>query len=136
MIIENKDSLWAQWVNKVRLKGKSIWEIGIDKSDSWGWKTMLKIKDSIKEHIWYIIGNAIYDARIKDNVVIADMVAGDKWKWPDDWLSKFPILSTINPPILQKDKEDVVLWINNNDQKVQFTTNQAWKTMREDWPTV
>ncbi|GJT91345.1 hypothetical protein Tco_1080190 [Tanacetum coccineum] len=160
IIIENKDSLWAQWVNKVILKGKSIWEIGIDKSDSWGWKIMLKIRDSIKEHIWYSIRNsnsismfydkwcsngplcdfiskrAIYDARIKDNVVITDMVAGDRWKWPDDWLSKFPILSTINPLILQKDKEDVVLWINNNDQKVQFTTNQAWKTMREDWPTV
>ncbi|GJR91900.1 hypothetical protein Tco_0215911 [Tanacetum coccineum] len=114
---------------------------------------MLKIRDSIKEHAWYNIGNgnripvfydkwclngplcdfiskrAIYDARIKDNVVITDMVAGDRWKWPDDWLSKFPILSTINPPIFQKDKEDVAMWINNNNQK--FKCDFALKVWRE-----
>ncbi|GJS48359.1 histidine kinase 3, partial [Tanacetum coccineum] len=126
---------FKQW-NEVLLI-RQFWKICIDKSDSWGWKTMLKIRDSIKEHVWYSIGNgnsisvfydkwclngplcdfiskrAIYNARIKDNVVIADIVAGDRWKYPDDWLSKFPILSTINPPILQKDKEDVVLCLQD-----------------------
>ncbi|GJS13862.1 RNA-directed DNA polymerase, eukaryota, reverse transcriptase zinc-binding domain protein [Tanacetum coccineum] len=103
-IIENKDSLWAKW-----------------------------IRDSIKEPVWYKIRNgrrismfydkwcsngplcdfiskrAIYDARIKDNVVIADMMDGDSWKWPNEWLTKFPILSSINPPNLKIDKEDVLI---------------------------
>nr|GEW05955.1 hypothetical protein [Tanacetum cinerariifolium] len=86
--------------------GKSIWDVAADKSDIWGWKTMLMTRDVVKEHVWYKVGNGkstsvlydkwcengplsdfickrdIYDARIKDNVVIADMMDGDRWKWP------------------------------------------------------
>ncbi|GJR98385.1 RNA-directed DNA polymerase, eukaryota, reverse transcriptase zinc-binding domain protein [Tanacetum coccineum] len=28
------------------------------------------------------------------------------------------------------------MWVNNKDQKVRFSTNQAWLTMREEWPVV
>ncbi|GJR98386.1 hypothetical protein Tco_0270560 [Tanacetum coccineum] len=97
-IIENKYYLWAKWINVVRFKRKGTWDIDMERTDSWGWKTMFKIRDSVKEHVWYSIGNgkktsmfydkwcangplckfinkrAIYDARIKDNVVIADML--------------------------------------------------------------
>ncbi|GJS94303.1 hypothetical protein Tco_0801271 [Tanacetum coccineum] len=61
-IIENKESLWAKWVNLVKLKKKSIWNVQMDKSDSWGWKTMLKIRDAVKNHVWYNIrnGKSIY----------------------------------------------------------------------------
>ncbi|GKA24142.1 hypothetical protein Tco_0710175 [Tanacetum coccineum] len=57
--MENKESLWAKRVNVVKLKKRSISDVAMDKCDSWGGKTMLKIMDSIKEH---------------DDAVIADMV--------------------------------------------------------------
>ncbi|GJV08795.1 hypothetical protein Tco_1346451 [Tanacetum coccineum] len=50
-----------------------------------------------------------YDARINDNVLVADLLVDNNWKWPNDWLSKFPVLNSINPPNIQKDKEDMVL---------------------------
>lgn len=39
-IIVKKNSLWGQWVNKVKLKGRNVWDVNADKSDSWGWKIM------------------------------------------------------------------------------------------------
>ncbi|GJT20176.1 ribonuclease H-like domain-containing protein [Tanacetum coccineum] len=49
-----------QW-NEVFLIRKSIWDVNVDKSDSWGWKTMLMIRDSVKEHVWYKIRNDSHD---------------------------------------------------------------------------
>ncbi|GJV55853.1 RNA-directed DNA polymerase, eukaryota, reverse transcriptase zinc-binding domain protein [Tanacetum coccineum] len=149
MIIENKESLWAKWINVVRLKRKSIWDIDIEKSDSWGWKSMLKIRDAIKEHVWHNIGNgkktsmfydkwcsngplskfiskrSLYDARICDNVMVADMLIDNNWKWPIDWLRKFTVLNSINPLNIQIDNEDMVMWINKKDKKLKFSTKQA-----------
>nr|GEX14201.1 hypothetical protein [Tanacetum cinerariifolium] len=54
-IIENKDSPWAKWVNVVRLKRKRVWDVQTDKCDSWGWKTMLRIRDLVKDHVCQLI---------------------------------------------------------------------------------
>nr|XP_043616225.1 uncharacterized protein LOC122588158 [Erigeron canadensis] len=35
-ILEDTNSLWAKWVNVVKLKGKYIWTVEADKQDSWG----------------------------------------------------------------------------------------------------
>ncbi|GJU04495.1 probable L-cysteine desulfhydrase, chloroplastic [Tanacetum coccineum] len=135
-------------------------DIDMEKSDSWGWKTMLKTRDAVKSRVWHSIGNGertsmfydkwcsngplskfiskrnLYDSRISDNVVVAEMLADNEWKWPSDWLSKFTVLNSIIPPNIQKEKEDLVMWVNNKDQKVKFSTNQAWLTMRDEWPKV
>ncbi|GJR74233.1 RNA-directed DNA polymerase, eukaryota, reverse transcriptase zinc-binding domain protein [Tanacetum coccineum] len=156
-IIENNESLWAKWVNLVKLKKKSIWNVQIDKSDSWGWKTMLKIRDEIKNHVWYKIGNGksisvfydrwcsigplsemisrrnIYNERLRDDIVIADIVNNGRWAWPEDWMSTYPSLSNIqNPNLIARD--DKVLWITKKGDKVQFSTKQAWEDLRDEWP--
>ncbi|GJU26824.1 RNA-directed DNA polymerase, eukaryota, reverse transcriptase zinc-binding domain protein [Tanacetum coccineum] len=158
-IIENNESLWAKWVNLVKLKKKSIWNVQIDKSDSWGWKTMLKIRDEIKNHVWYKIGNGksisvfydrwcsigplsemisrrnIYNERLRDDIVIADIVNNGRWAWPEDWMSTYPSLSNIqNPNLIARD--DKVLWITKKGDKVQFSTKQAWEDLRDEWPKV
>ncbi|GKE08036.1 RNA-directed DNA polymerase, eukaryota, reverse transcriptase zinc-binding domain protein [Tanacetum coccineum] len=87
---------------------------------------------ALRKHVWYNIGNGEktsmfydkwcsngplskfiskrnqYDARINDNVLVADLLVDNNWKWPNDWLSKFPVLNSINPLNIQKDKEDMV----------------------------
>ncbi|XP_071707925.1 uncharacterized protein [Rutidosis leptorrhynchoides] len=50
-LIEKKDSLWFNWVNLVKLKGKSIWKIECKQSDNWGRKYQLKMRDRIKDHV-------------------------------------------------------------------------------------
>ncbi|GJZ06511.1 RNA-directed DNA polymerase, eukaryota, reverse transcriptase zinc-binding domain protein [Tanacetum coccineum] len=97
-IMEQKQTLWVQWVNKVKLKGRSVWDIDIDVNDSWGWKKLMELRDRIKPHIFHNIGNGkstyvwydkwhqlgplsniitrreIYDARFKDNDCVFDMI--------------------------------------------------------------
>ncbi|XP_071715051.1 uncharacterized protein [Rutidosis leptorrhynchoides] len=50
-LIEKKESLWYNWVNLVKLKGKSIWEIEDKQSDSWGWKQLLLLRDKVRNHV-------------------------------------------------------------------------------------
>ncbi|GJU40154.1 RNA-directed DNA polymerase, eukaryota, reverse transcriptase zinc-binding domain protein [Tanacetum coccineum] len=56
-IAAKKDTLWVKWVNVVKLKGKRIWDIPIDKKDSWGWKNLMELRNKVKPHIMYKIGN-------------------------------------------------------------------------------
>ncbi|GJS52297.1 hypothetical protein Tco_0625659 [Tanacetum coccineum] len=44
-------------VNTVKLEGVSVWVAQRDECDSWGWKNLLTIRDSILNHIMYKIGN-------------------------------------------------------------------------------
>nr|GEY62139.1 hypothetical protein [Tanacetum cinerariifolium] len=156
---ENKKSLWAEWVNVVKLKYKNIWNIQMDNNDSWGWKTMLSVRDMIKDHVMYEIGKGnfvsvwydrwnsnvplgkfitqryIYDAILTMDAKVSKMIKDNIWAWPNDWSSWFPGLLNILTPILNA-KEDKVLWVIIASLKVCFSTKQAWIDLRDDMPVV
>ncbi|GJT10088.1 zinc finger, CCHC-type containing protein [Tanacetum coccineum] len=160
VIIEDQNSLWAKWVNIVKLKNKSIWDVSVDKSDSWGWKTMMTIRDEIRDHVWSDIGNGrktyvwydkwcidgplstiiskrnIYEAKLKDDAKVVDMVNDGQWVWPDGWKEIYPILRNLDRTVNLTNKEDKVLWITNAGHKLCFTTKQAWEDLRLNWPIV
>ncbi|GJX72018.1 reverse transcriptase domain, reverse transcriptase zinc-binding domain protein [Tanacetum coccineum] len=54
---QGKESLWVKWVNVVKLKGASIWEIEATHGDSCGWKKLLELRSRIKNHVFYSVGN-------------------------------------------------------------------------------
>ncbi|XP_071713666.1 uncharacterized protein [Rutidosis leptorrhynchoides] len=51
-ILSEKDSIWWHWINIVKLKGRSYWDVGHESNDSWGWKQMLELRDIMKPHIF------------------------------------------------------------------------------------
>ncbi|GJY46689.1 RNA-directed DNA polymerase, eukaryota, reverse transcriptase zinc-binding domain protein [Tanacetum coccineum] len=51
-----KESLWVKWVNVVKLKGKSIWEVDIDDNGSGTWKAILNLRSKIRDSVWKKIG--------------------------------------------------------------------------------
>nr|XP_043625440.1 uncharacterized protein LOC122596860 [Erigeron canadensis] len=144
---EDNESLWARWVNVVKLKHNNIWTVKIDKQDSWGWKTMLDIRDMIRGHVRYVIGNGrkisiwydkwyedgplyekitrrdVYNARLGDDFKIADMFRGGNWMWPVDWMDKFHFLRNIRIPNLQEEKNDGVMWVNNKAELVDLNVS-------------
>ncbi|GKB41517.1 RNA-directed DNA polymerase, eukaryota, reverse transcriptase zinc-binding domain protein [Tanacetum coccineum] len=93
---------------KIRLKGQSIWKVGIDPNTSAGWKQILSLRDKIKSHIVKKIGDGIssftwFDkwwekgvlsdilsaddikrANLDLKIKVCDMIEDDKWKWPRD----------------------------------------------------
>ncbi|GJS68035.1 RNA-directed DNA polymerase, eukaryota, reverse transcriptase zinc-binding domain protein [Tanacetum coccineum] len=102
-IIENKESIWVKWVNTVKLKGKGFWEVDPDVSDSWGWKSMLELRNKMKlsatdkirnvnkispwHDKWYNIGpiskiipkRLMFEARFKGNETVKDDTVNGKW---------------------------------------------------------
>nr|GEY60155.1 RNA-directed DNA polymerase, eukaryota, reverse transcriptase zinc-binding domain protein [Tanacetum cinerariifolium] len=91
-------SLWVKWVNIVKLRGKSIWEIEEENQDSCTWKVIIGLRDKVRKHIIHKIGNGrstsiwhdnwndmgqlsqiisyrdIYDARLQNSNTVADLI--------------------------------------------------------------
>nr|XP_043620313.1 uncharacterized protein LOC122592176 [Erigeron canadensis] len=136
-IVEDKDSLWAKWVNVVKLKNSNVWVVSVDKQDSWGWKVMMDLRDKIRGFVRYEVGNGrrislwydrwctvgplcdqitrrtIFEGKFRDNMTVANMIIDGKWRWPEDWLNKYEFL-----------------------RDIEFCTNQVWKDLRPDWEKV
>nr|GEU62973.1 hypothetical protein [Tanacetum cinerariifolium] len=122
-----KRFLWnpgVKWASTVKLKGKSIWEVEIDNSNSHRWKELIRIRDKIKPYIKFRIGNGrsisvwhdkwcdlgpldrfihnrdIYDVRMSNEDCLADAILNGRWKWADEWGNSFPEICQIDMPIL------------------------------------
>ncbi|GKD28083.1 hypothetical protein Tco_1234297 [Tanacetum coccineum] len=143
--------LWnSEWVNVVKLKHRSVWNVQVDSNDSWGWKTTMSIRDKIKDHVLYEIGKGnsvsvwydkwnsngpfgkfisqrdIYDARLSLDAKISEMINENRWIWPNEWLSKFPGLLNLSVSSLN-DNEDKVLWITMQGIKsVSLQNKPGW----------
>ncbi|GKF92260.1 hypothetical protein Tco_0278979, partial [Tanacetum coccineum] len=110
-VATDKNSLWVKWTSTVKLKGKSVWAVNEEASDSWGWKNILKIRDEVRNFIMVTIGNGekasliydnwceagilqtfvthrdLYNVRWKDNMVVKDIVNNGACLWPEEWIS-------------------------------------------------
>nr|GEV66261.1 hypothetical protein [Tanacetum cinerariifolium] len=137
-IVSEKNSLWVKWVNVIKLKGRSIWEIHAESNDSWMWKNLLSLREKCRGNIYKVIRNArdIYDERLGDELKIADLIEGNKWKWPDGWEVKFPILKTLQVPMTDNERDDDIKWKDNRGNLVNFSVKAVWEKIREDSPCV
>lgn len=159
-LVTNADSLWVKWVNRVKLKDKSFWEMNVTKQDCGTWKALLELRAKVRPFIWHTIGNgkktlmwydywhtagplsnfisnkSIYDARISCNASIADMIEENSWCWPNEWYHKFPILNQIQVPNLVAANSDTVKWRSKAGQLINFSTQNAWKDLKEEFPAV
>ncbi|GJY72599.1 hypothetical protein Tco_0476302 [Tanacetum coccineum] len=55
--MSKEKTLWVKWINTERLKGKSIWMANAGSSSSAGWKDLLKLRDKVRDHVLWKIGN-------------------------------------------------------------------------------
>lgn len=101
-----------------------------------GWHKLLQIRPLIRPFIWSNINNGKstsvcfdrWDTLCRIRVIfivlditksflqlsnlVSDVIHYGSWRWPPDWLPRFPYLSTLQVPILVEDREDVLLWRN------------------------
>ncbi|PWA46306.1 F-box domain-containing protein [Artemisia annua] len=71
----------------------------------------------------------IYTARLHDGatVAVADMVENGRWKWPNSWLTLFPVLNSIEVPALQNSEKDYTMWKCNDGRTKHYVTKQVWQ---------
>ncbi|GJY12087.1 glucan endo-1,3-beta-glucosidase 14-like protein [Tanacetum coccineum] len=159
-IISKKDSMWLKWVNVVRLKGKSFWDISEDRNDSCTWKALLGMKYKVRPFLFtvgngkdiamwsdnwctighlsqYISNRMLFDARIKESYGLVDMIDNGSWNWPEEWLQQVPMLINIHVSRLNKHDNDYVKWMNSEGKLIEFNIKNAWKmnmsNILNDW---
>ncbi|PWA41355.1 reverse transcriptase zinc-binding domain-containing protein [Artemisia annua] len=86
--------------------------------------------------IQYITYRDIYDARLPLNIKVSDIMQNGKWKWPQDWYDKFPLITSIEDPTIQNDYNDIVVWISKNEEKVRFSVKTATIDLGTEVPRV
>ncbi|GJW04980.1 RNA-directed DNA polymerase, eukaryota, reverse transcriptase zinc-binding domain protein [Tanacetum coccineum] len=145
-VASRKESLWVKWINVVKLKKISVWDVSADSKDSWGWKCPLKLRSCIGDHMRYRIGDGnsinvwhdkwhegislsslfskkeIFYARFKDHDKIKDVVGENGWKRPHNWIIKYPWLANLQVPAFSN-SPDKAIWIDNSGSERRFSTN-------------
>ncbi|GKD37780.1 RNA-directed DNA polymerase, eukaryota, reverse transcriptase zinc-binding domain protein [Tanacetum coccineum] len=125
-VASKKDTLWVKWVNIERLKGRSVWEIQCDGNSSMGWRSIMSLRDKVREHIWWKIGNG--------NSVSA---------WHDKWSNASPLSDIVSArerfstglnnnntiPIFHSNTDDKAVWITNNGDVRKFEMKAIWNDL-------
>ncbi|GJX97140.1 RNA-directed DNA polymerase, eukaryota, reverse transcriptase zinc-binding domain protein [Tanacetum coccineum] len=123
------------------------------KHDSWGWKSILDLRELVGKHMRYKIGNGknvnvwhdrwnndespskyiskkeIFYAGFSDNNNVADLIDTNGWQWPAKWKEKYRFLNNIPIPQLTSNP-DTSVWISNDGKEGKFSTNRMWKDVR------
>ncbi|GJZ74377.1 RNA-directed DNA polymerase, eukaryota, reverse transcriptase zinc-binding domain protein [Tanacetum coccineum] len=151
-----KEYMWVKWVNVVKLKGSCIWDIEAKYNDSCGWKKLLELRNRIKAHVFYSIGDgrnvSMWFDKWDSNGPLCDIIPRREWgngrgeggaalskgrlKESGGGIngnSNYPILCMIAAPYpttLTEGTKDKVYWIDSHNVKKEFSTNQAWHDLR------
>ncbi|GKD53386.1 putative reverse transcriptase domain, reverse transcriptase zinc-binding domain protein [Tanacetum coccineum] len=153
-IFNDKDFLWVCWIHSYKLIDRSLWDVKVRGSVSWGWRKLLSIQDIIRPHIWFKIGDgnnasvwyfmwadycplinhvtsrAIVNACYKNSDRIADVVTSDTWTWPNEWIDRFSSLREIKMPQLTLNQHDTMVWKSNDGSFKQFFVREVWHSIR------
>ncbi|GKE62563.1 hypothetical protein Tco_1512930, partial [Tanacetum coccineum] len=155
-----KDTLWVKWVHSVKLKGKSIWEIDADINDSWGWKNLLSIRALIRNNVRYIIGNGkntsmwfdnwcrlsplsqivtyrdLYDDRLSSDLSVSDMICNEQWRWPIEWMERFPMITNLDVPAINTDNDDKIVWRTKKGRDLNFSVSMVNTDLNDQAPVI
>ncbi|GKA60190.1 putative RNA-directed DNA polymerase, eukaryota, reverse transcriptase zinc-binding domain protein, partial [Tanacetum coccineum] len=153
-IFTHRESLWVKWVHTYKLKGRSFWDVPCRGDASWGWRKLLQIRSTIRPFIWHKINNGkstsvwfdrwtdvcpLKDLLSNRDIVrsgfslensVSNLISDGVWRWPLDWLSRFPFLAQLHVPVLLDDMDDVILWRDRDGVLRPFSVACVWDTIR------
>ncbi|GJU99548.1 RNA-directed DNA polymerase, eukaryota, reverse transcriptase zinc-binding domain protein [Tanacetum coccineum] len=110
---KSKEFLWVKWVNVVKLKGTSIWDIEANYSDSYGILRVLYLKSFLEE--FGMVKDYEETKLFSEYGIENDDIESEIWK------------QLVN---------DKVYWLDNQNERKEFSTKQAWANLRENAPKV
>ncbi|GJT02460.1 putative reverse transcriptase domain-containing protein [Tanacetum coccineum] len=153
-LLSLKESLWVKWIRVYKLRNRSFWEIPYRGKMSWGWRKLLKLRPMIRDFIWSSIGDGskvsmwfdmwcnscpLYNIISARDIARAGFSLASKvreciqeglWSWLNDWLVKYPILNSIQVPVLNDAKSDVLEWRKSDGSYTSFSVQRVWDTIR------
>ncbi|GJT36586.1 putative RNA-directed DNA polymerase, eukaryota, reverse transcriptase zinc-binding domain protein [Tanacetum coccineum] len=154
-IVSNKESLWVRCILTYKLRGRSFWDIPLKADISWGWRKILKLRDTVRPFIKTKIGDGSKTLVWFDNWCalsplirflapreitnegfnmqskVANLVVNNAWIWPHAWLLKAPNIGTIPAPNLVVHVPDVTRWCDANGNMLEFSVRNVWEALRD-----
>ncbi|GJU06197.1 RNA-directed DNA polymerase, eukaryota, reverse transcriptase zinc-binding domain protein [Tanacetum coccineum] len=135
MLLLKEDSLWVRWINVIKLKGRSVWEIDKQLNDSRMWKSLLDLKDATRKHMQYKIGNGKKISMWHDRwslMPAIDSILSRKDIYTAGFSNDDTVAECVqnNLPEINVDSMDKMLWCSNSGTTTEFSSNQVWKDMR------
>ncbi|KAL0444947.1 UNVERIFIED_CONTAM: LINE-1 retrotransposable element O protein [Sesamum latifolium] len=82
-----KDSVWVDWIVHNRLRDQTIWTAS-EKTGSWSWRKLLKLRIVLLPHIQYRIGDGVNFSLWKD-----------PWHSLGPLIDRFPVARTSPAPV-------------------------------------
>lgn len=152
-LLTHRESLWVKWIHTYKLRGRSFWDIPIRAGVSWGWRKLLQIREVIRPFIWFRVGNgnitnvwfdnwcpssplithlsprSIMRAGFSLHDKLVDVIHDGVWKWPSDWIHRFPVLNSVSCPSLSS-VADSIVWSDHVGVKRDFMVTTVWDTIR------
>ncbi|XP_071712936.1 uncharacterized protein [Rutidosis leptorrhynchoides] len=145
--------MWVNWTHEYKLKARHLWDVVLKSDAAWSWRKILNIWPLLRNYIVCQVGDGklvsvwfdawdpigplaniistrdICRAGWNSKTVICDIISGSGFAWPSDWLDKYPLISTINVPILST-IPDTYGWKRDNDVVFGFSVKNAWESFR------
>ncbi|XP_035834035.1 uncharacterized protein LOC118482599 [Helianthus annuus] len=151
-LLSNKDSLWVKWIKSYKLMGRSFWEIGENRLDSWSWGHLLQNRNMVRNNfivkigngmdsfawhdLWHekgILGNLIdrrdiREAGFDQKTKVAELFNSQGWQVPEEWHRKYPWLVQRSVETFHIDKKDCVEWKGSDGKVVRFSVKQVYNS--------
>ncbi|GJU01387.1 hypothetical protein Tco_1111725 [Tanacetum coccineum] len=147
-----KESLWVKWIHEYKLKGRNFWDYPMRGNMSWGWRKILRLRPVIRRFIWSKLGNGhatslwfdkwstleplanfvsprdVARAGLSLKSKVSDVLVYGNWSWPNDLVTKYPILPNYNTPI--NNELDRLVWSDRFGNIQKFSVSQVWSDIR------
>nr|GEW50964.1 hypothetical protein [Tanacetum cinerariifolium] len=152
-LLSHKESLWVKWIHTYKLNERSFSELPIRGNMSWGWHKILHvrqvvrpyfcfcIRDVTKASAWFdnwcsvsplannISNRNIYGDGFNRSTKLRDIIVNNVWSWPNFWLLKYTVLTTIG--VLHfSNASDCLVWKNSNNVELGFSVAIVWNSIR------
>nr|GEW55311.1 hypothetical protein [Tanacetum cinerariifolium] len=62
-------------------------------------------------------------------LLVADAIERNDWKWPSDWYDKYPILKSVQVPVLDELVKDTIKKVDNYGIQMVFSSKKVWKDL-------
>ncbi|GJY52143.1 hypothetical protein Tco_0442990 [Tanacetum coccineum] len=119
-----KESIWVKWINVVKLKQMSVWDVDADPKYSWGWKCILNLRSWVGEHIRYSIGDgksiSVWHDKWYNGTSLSSFISKK-----DVFFAGFNDLSKVS---VFSNTLDKLVWVDNNgnDRSCEYA-QKIWK---------
>ncbi|GJZ89918.1 hypothetical protein Tco_0661845, partial [Tanacetum coccineum] len=78
------------------------------------------------------VGIMVTLIKLSSNLKVANMIEDDCWKWPSDWMRKYPDIASIPVPTINPSEVDKVRWKNKKGKFVKFSMRNVLDDLYED----